>query len=129
MSIQFRNAIASRLKGGPQDIDILHWTSRTALELIGQSGLFYVFLFVWQADYIHILLVYRSWYMSRHFHARLLTCGLGYSFDNPDDGPPNEYSTVVKNLMFVSSFSTHLITVGTHLKLSRLIGRPWRARI
>ena len=61
--------------------------------------------------------------MSRHFPARLLTCGLGYSFDNLDDGPANEYSTVVKNLTFVSSFSAHLITVGTHLKLSRLIGR------
>jgi hypothetical protein len=37
--IQLRDAIALKLKDGPQDIDILHWTSRVALELIGQSGL------------------------------------------------------------------------------------------
>jgi hypothetical protein len=59
-------------------------------------------LLVLQADHIHILFVYRSWYMSRHCIARLLTCGLGYSFDNLDDSPANEYSTVVKNLLFVS---------------------------
>ena len=37
--IQLRDAIASRIKNGPQEIDVLHWTTRTALELIGQSGL------------------------------------------------------------------------------------------
>jgi len=31
--------MALRVKDGPQEIDILHWTTRTALELIGQSGL------------------------------------------------------------------------------------------
>lgn len=36
-SKQFRDAIASTLKGGSQDSDLLHWTSRAALELIGQS--------------------------------------------------------------------------------------------
>jgi len=39
ISYKLRNAIASRVKDGPQEIDILHWTTRTALELIGQSGL------------------------------------------------------------------------------------------
>ena len=104
MSIQLRDAIASRLKGSPQDIDIHHWTTRTALELIGQSGSFCVFLLVSLADHVHVLFAYRSWYMSRQLPALLLTCGLGYSFDNLDDGPANEYSIIVKNLMSVSSF-------------------------
>jgi hypothetical protein len=62
--------------------------------------------------------------MLRHLPARLLTCGLGYSFDNLDDGPANEYSIIVKNLTSVSSFPTYLKTVSTLLKLSHLIGRP-----
>jgi hypothetical protein len=36
---QLRNAIALRVKDGAREIDVLHWTTRTALELIGQSGL------------------------------------------------------------------------------------------
>jgi hypothetical protein len=39
LSTQLRDAIKSKSQGGPQDIDILHWIGRTALELIGQSGL------------------------------------------------------------------------------------------
>ena len=34
-----RDAIALGVKDRPQKIDILHWTTRTALEFIGQSGL------------------------------------------------------------------------------------------
>lgn len=34
-----RDAIAKNITGGAKDIDMLHWTSRTALELIGQGGL------------------------------------------------------------------------------------------
>lgn len=33
------NALASKLASGPQEIDIMHWFTRTALELISQSGL------------------------------------------------------------------------------------------
>ena len=36
---QVRDAIGSRIEDGPQEIDVLSWTTRTALELIGQSGL------------------------------------------------------------------------------------------
>ncbi|KAI0333098.1 cytochrome P450 [Cubamyces sp. BRFM 1775] len=36
-------AIASRVKDGPKEIDILGWMGRTALELIGQGGLGYSF--------------------------------------------------------------------------------------
>lgn len=43
VTYKLRDAIALKLKGGPQDIDIFHWTSRTALELIGQAGLGYSF--------------------------------------------------------------------------------------
>lgn len=32
-----------KVKNGPQEVDILHWMSRTALELIGQSGMGYSF--------------------------------------------------------------------------------------
>lgn len=40
---QLREALESRLIEGPIDIDILEWMTRTALELIGQSGLGYSF--------------------------------------------------------------------------------------
>ncbi|KAI0628769.1 cytochrome P450 [Trametes polyzona] len=40
---QLRAAIASRLKDGPRELDLLEWTGRTALELIGQGGLGYSF--------------------------------------------------------------------------------------
>ncbi|KZP14968.1 cytochrome P450 [Athelia psychrophila] len=56
-----RDAILSKVEAGPQEIDMLHWFGRTALELVGQSG-------------------------------------LGYSFDNLDDGPPHPYSLSVKSL-------------------------------
>ncbi|KAI0373129.1 cytochrome P450 [Pilatotrama ljubarskyi] len=36
---QLEEAIASRVKDGPQEIDVLGWMGRTALELIGQGGL------------------------------------------------------------------------------------------
>jgi len=35
--IQLRDAIALKVKDGPQEIDILDWTTRAALEIIGQS--------------------------------------------------------------------------------------------
>ena len=36
---QLRVAIESRVRDGPQKIDMVSWMGRTALELIGQSGL------------------------------------------------------------------------------------------
>ncbi|EGO03006.1 hypothetical protein SERLA73DRAFT_84927 [Serpula lacrymans var. lacrymans S7.3] len=38
-----RDKIAAKVQDGPQEIDMLDWFSRTALELIGQSGLGYSF--------------------------------------------------------------------------------------
>lgn len=37
--LQLQTAIASRVRDGQQDIDVLGWMGRTALELIGQGGL------------------------------------------------------------------------------------------
>ncbi|KZP22742.1 cytochrome P450 [Athelia psychrophila] len=62
VSYKLRGAIMSRVTAGPQEIDMLHWFGRIALEFVGQSG-------------------------------------LGYSFDNFDDGPPHPYSLSVKNLL------------------------------
>jgi hypothetical protein len=85
------------LKGGPQDIDILHWTGRTALELIGQSGL----------GMCH-----------DQFLCDFLMCfDLGYSFDNLDDGPPNEYSIALKDLLFVFSIRIYPASTDSHLIL------------
>ncbi|KAF9238638.1 cytochrome P450 [Melanogaster broomeanus] len=39
ISITLRDTIAAQVKDGPQDINMLEWFTRTALELIGQSGL------------------------------------------------------------------------------------------
>ncbi|KAG6806062.1 hypothetical protein H0H93_003606, partial [Arthromyces matolae] len=36
-------AMRIKLKNGPREIDILHWMSRAALEMIGQSGFGYSF--------------------------------------------------------------------------------------
>ncbi|KZP09574.1 cytochrome P450 [Athelia psychrophila] len=38
-----RDTLKEKVSGGPQEIDMLHWIKRTALELIGQSGLGYSF--------------------------------------------------------------------------------------
>jgi len=40
---RFRGAIAKKTKDGPQELDMLHWLSRVALEYIGQGGLGYSF--------------------------------------------------------------------------------------
>lgn len=40
---KLRDSLSSRLLEGPQEIDMLHWVSRTALELVGQSALGYSF--------------------------------------------------------------------------------------
>jgi hypothetical protein len=41
---QLKVAIEAQLQGGStKDVDILHWMTRTALELIGQGGLGYSF--------------------------------------------------------------------------------------
>ena len=42
-SLQLRNAILSRVREEEQEIDMLAWMSRTALELMGQAGLGYSF--------------------------------------------------------------------------------------
>ncbi|KAF8805234.1 cytochrome P450 [Phlegmacium glaucopus] len=43
VSYKLRDAFARRTKDGPQEIEVLSWMTRTALELIGQSGLGYSF--------------------------------------------------------------------------------------
>ncbi|KAJ3995867.1 cytochrome P450 [Lentinula boryana] len=40
---QLRGALSQRVQNGPQEIDLLGWMARTALELIGQSGFGYSF--------------------------------------------------------------------------------------
>ncbi|KAJ3775024.1 cytochrome P450 [Lentinula raphanica] len=40
---QLQNALSQRVQSGPQEIDLLSWMARTALELIGQSGFGYSF--------------------------------------------------------------------------------------
>ncbi|KAH9927307.1 cytochrome P450 [Fomitopsis serialis] len=40
---RLRDAIEARVKDGPQELDMAGWMGRTALELIGQSGLGYSF--------------------------------------------------------------------------------------
>ena len=41
--LQLRDALDNALKEGPQEVDMLDWMSRTALEYIGQGGLGYSF--------------------------------------------------------------------------------------
>lgn len=41
--IQLNDLLSSRLANGPQELDILEWMTRVALELIGQGGLGYSF--------------------------------------------------------------------------------------
>ncbi|PCH40546.1 cytochrome P450 [Wolfiporia cocos MD-104 SS10] len=36
---KLHGAISQRVRDGPQDLDILHWMSRSALEIVGQGGL------------------------------------------------------------------------------------------
>ncbi|KAE9382819.1 cytochrome P450, partial [Gymnopus androsaceus JB14] len=40
---QLKSALTHRVQSGPQEIDLLGWMARTALELIGQSGFGYSF--------------------------------------------------------------------------------------
>ncbi|XP_006462833.1 hypothetical protein AGABI2DRAFT_179442 [Agaricus bisporus var. bisporus H97] len=40
---RLRAVLKRKLENGPKEIDMLHWTSRTALELIGQSGMGFSF--------------------------------------------------------------------------------------
>ncbi|KAF9448806.1 cytochrome P450 [Macrolepiota fuliginosa MF-IS2] len=40
---RLRATLKTKLANGPQEIDALHWMTRTALELIGQSGMGYSF--------------------------------------------------------------------------------------
>ncbi|KAH9949926.1 cytochrome P450 monooxygenase [Amylocystis lapponica] len=40
---QLRRAIASQVSAGPQEVDVLNWMGRAALELVGQGGLGYSF--------------------------------------------------------------------------------------
>ncbi|KDR76354.1 hypothetical protein GALMADRAFT_68050 [Galerina marginata CBS 339.88] len=43
VTYKLRDAFANKVKDGPQEIDMVSWMTRTALELIGQSGLGYSF--------------------------------------------------------------------------------------
>ncbi|KAF7969443.1 hypothetical protein HWV62_27341 [Athelia sp. TMB] len=61
VTYKLRDAILAQVKTDPREIEMMHWFGRTALELIGQSG-------------------------------------LGYSFDNFDEGPPHPYSLAIKDL-------------------------------
>ncbi|KAF8905032.1 cytochrome P450 [Gymnopilus junonius] len=38
VTYKLRSTLLSKVENGPQEIDMLHWMTRTALELIGQSG-------------------------------------------------------------------------------------------
>ena len=40
---QLRDAIAAQLQGGAKELDVLQWTNRGALEVMGQAGLGYSF--------------------------------------------------------------------------------------
>ncbi|KAK7038693.1 hypothetical protein VNI00_010577 [Paramarasmius palmivorus] len=40
---QLRSTLAKKVQNGPQEVDMLSWLGRTALELVGQSGLGYSF--------------------------------------------------------------------------------------
>ncbi|KAH9949937.1 cytochrome P450 [Amylocystis lapponica] len=40
---QLRRAIAAQVSAGPQEVDVLNWMGRAALELVGQGGLGYSF--------------------------------------------------------------------------------------
>ncbi|KAF5360568.1 hypothetical protein D9756_005062 [Leucocoprinus leucothites] len=40
---RLRTVLKKKTANGPQEIDVLHWITRTALELIGQSGMGYSF--------------------------------------------------------------------------------------
>jgi hypothetical protein len=40
---KLRGTLKKKVKDGKQEVDILRWMSRTALELIGQSGMGYSF--------------------------------------------------------------------------------------
>ncbi len=40
---QLKTVLVKKVQQGPQEIDILRWMTRTALELIGQSGMGYSF--------------------------------------------------------------------------------------
>ncbi|KIM86534.1 hypothetical protein PILCRDRAFT_815776 [Piloderma croceum F 1598] len=95
--IQLRDAIASKLKDGPQNIDILHWTGRVSLELMRQSSL-----------------GIRQNIFSCTFLTRF---DLGHSLDNLGDGPPSEYIIAVKNLMFVSNLPSNPATATNRLIL------------
>ncbi|KAF8966255.1 cytochrome P450 [Flammula alnicola] len=43
VTYKLRDTIANRVKDGPREIEIMSWLTRTAMELIGQSGLGYSF--------------------------------------------------------------------------------------
>ncbi|KAF8955779.1 cytochrome P450 [Flammula alnicola] len=43
ITYKLRDAFSSKVKDGPQEIEVMSWMARTALELIGQSGLGYSF--------------------------------------------------------------------------------------
>ncbi|KAF8183391.1 cytochrome P450 [Pholiota molesta] len=43
VSYKMRDTIGQKVKDGPQEVDVMSWMTRTALELIGQSGLGYSF--------------------------------------------------------------------------------------
>ncbi|PPQ71210.1 hypothetical protein CVT25_004681 [Psilocybe cyanescens] len=43
VTYKLRDALLNRVKNGPREMDLLLWMNRTALELVGQSGLGYSF--------------------------------------------------------------------------------------
>ena len=43
MAGQFQGAVEARVRDGPQELDMLAWLGRVALELIGQGALGYSF--------------------------------------------------------------------------------------
>jgi len=51
--LKLRTTLKTKMKDGSQEVDVLRWMSRTALELIGQSGMGYSFDDLVEEDNTH----------------------------------------------------------------------------
>ena len=115
--IQLRDTVASKVDNGNQEIDILHWTSRVALEIIGQT--------VWEIyerTIAHSTDIHaagpRYTYLSAIQDFQLISpmsFRQGYSFDSFGDDPPNAY--ILKNLMSVPSFPYRVTIYASNILL------------
>ncbi|KAI3616186.1 cytochrome p450 [Moniliophthora roreri] len=53
IALKVRDSLARKVQDGPHEVDLLSWMSRTALELVGQSGLGYSFDTLTDEEYAH----------------------------------------------------------------------------